>query len=275
MTILVTGATGNVGRHVVDRLVAAGRGVRALTRDPGAAAFPACVEVVRGDLARPRTLQAALRGVDRMYLFPVADTAPEVMAAVKDAGVRRIVVLSSDAVTDGTDIAHHLPVERAVEASGIAWTHVRPGEFALNKLSIWARSIRAEGVVRAAYPGARGVPVHEKDIAAVAVAALLEDGHEGATYSVTGPQSLTQREQVRAIGAGIGRTIRFEEVTPRQARDDMVRQGFPPQIADYVLAFQAKWAKEPATVDPAVERVTGRPARTLAQWAADHVADLC
>lgn len=273
MTILVTGATGNIGRIVVDRLLDAGCRVRASTRNPAAAKLPRDVEVVQGDLAQPETMTAALRGVDRMYLFPVPEGVRDVVRMAKEAGVRRIVVLSSDSVTDGTDTTFHPPVERAVEESGLEWTHLRPGEFMLNKLSVWARTIRAEGVVRAAYPEGRGCPVHEADIAEVATAALLEDGHAGAIYPISGPESLTPREQVTAIAAGIGRDIRFEVVTPEQSRAEMIEFGFPEQIADYVLAFQEKWVHDPAPVHPTVQQVTGKPARTLRQWAAEHVSD--
>lgn len=145
MAILVTGATGNVGRNVVRRLVEAGTEVRALTRSPRPAGLPEVVRVIAGDLMQPESLADALKEVDRMYLFPVAETAREVVALARQAGVRRIVVLSSGAVTAGFDSDFHLPVERAVEESGLEWTHVRPGEFAMNKLALWGPSIRAEG----------------------------------------------------------------------------------------------------------------------------------
>lgn len=271
MTILVTGATGNVGRIVVDRLLREDRPVRASSRAPAAAELPDGVDVVYGDLTDPESLAPALDGVDGVFLYPVPEGAGEFVSLARRAGVRRIVTLSSDSVTDGTDPGVHRAVEQAVEDSGLEWTHVRPGEFALNKVSTWAPSIRAEGVVRVAYPQSRGAPVHEADIADVAVAALVEDGHAGAVYGVSGPETLTQREQVRAIGTGIGRDLGFEEVSPAQARDDMLRIGFPPGIADYVLGFQEKWVTSPAPVYPTVERLTGRPARSLAEWAADHV----
>lgn len=273
MRILVTGATGNVGRRLVTRLVAARVEVRALTRRPDAVTLPGGVDVVRGDLEDPDTLGPALDGIDRMFLFPVASTADAVAEHAAASGVRRVVVLSSDAVTDGTDTLYHLPVERAVEKSGMAWTHIRPGEFALNKLDIWGSSIRAAGVVRSAYPTALGVPVHEADVADVAAAALLHDGHTGAAYTVTGPRRMTPREQVEAISAGIARPLTLVEVTPEQARADLVEQGFPEEIADYLMAFQRRWVDDPPAVSPAVQRVLGRPARTLAQWAAEHVQD--
>ncbi|MEU1238200.1 NAD(P)H-binding protein [Micromonospora aurantiaca] len=274
MRILITGATGNVGRHLIAHLLALRVEVRALTRqEPAVAGLPPGVEIVRGDLAAPDTLGPAFDGVDRMFLFPVAETAGAVAERARAAGIRRAVVLSSDAVTDGTDTVYHLPVERAMEKSGLEWTHVRPGEFALNKLDTWGRSIREKGVVRAAYPAARGVPVHEADIAAVAAAALTSNDHVGAAYRVTGPQQLTPGEQVAAIATGIGRPLTFIEVSPAEARADLIGLGFPEQIADYLLAFEERWVEHPPQVSPDAERVIGRPTRTLAEWAADHVAD--
>ncbi|MFD9946323.1 SDR family oxidoreductase [Nonomuraea sp. NPDC059023] len=286
MRVLVTGATGNVGRLVTKGLVDAGVEVRALTRDPARAHLPDGTEVVAGDLTRPRTVQPAMAGVDRMYLFPEPTTAREVVALAARAGVRRVVVLSSGAVTGGYDTTFHLPVERAVEESGLEWTHVRPGEFAANKLSLWGPSIRAERVVRDAHPDAGWFPVHEQDIADVALAALLEDGHTGKVYDVNGPELINLRDQVRAIAAAIGEEIRFEELSPAEARKVYLAQGgFAAEAADFLLGFTdyAGNPADPAEVadfDPAqfgplptAEVVTGRPPRTFAQWAHDHAAD--
>jgi uncharacterized protein YbjT (DUF2867 family) len=284
--ILVTGATGNVGRIVVGQLMEAGVRVRALTRDPGRARFPAGVEVVRGDLAEPDSLAAALEGVERMYLFPVAETAREVVARARSAGVRRIVVLSSGAVTSGDDNSFHLPVEQAVEASGLEWTHVRPGEFMLNKLWLWGPSIRAERVVRDPFPETAWFPVHERDIADVATAALLEDGHNGAAYTLNGPELISHREQVRAIAAAIGEEIRFEQVTPEEARELYLKQGgFAAESADFLLGFEdyggdewtpeerAAWDPRSLPPQPTIKDALGKPARTFAEWATDHAAD--
>ena len=284
MTILVTGATGNVGRLVVERLVEAGERVRALTRQ--SARFPAGVEVVRGDLTEPSTLKDALKDADRIYLFPIARTAREVVGQAKRAGVRRVVVLSSGAVTGGFDTDFHLPVERAVEESGLEWTHVRPGEFMLNKLWLWGPSIRAESVVREPFPDAAWCPVHERDIADVAAAALLEDGHHGKAYDLNGPALITRREQVRAIASAIGRDVQLTMVTPDQARETYLRQGgFAADNADFLLGFEDYSGNEsdPESIKepdlgalgplPTAQQVTGRPARTFAQWARDHAAD--
>lgn len=267
---LVTGATGNVGGQVLRQLVAAGQQVRALTRHPERATLPDGVEAVRGDLTDPESLDAALDGVQRVFLFPVADAVDGFLAVARRQGVRRIVVLSSLAAGMDNRIGRgHLVVERAVEAAGVEWTHLRPGAFALNAIWQWGHSIRAGGVVRAAYGDAALAPVHEADIAAVATAALLHDGHAGHRYGLTGPQSLTHREQVAVIGQAIGRDIPFVELSPQEAREQLVG-GMPEEIADTLLDLWAGSVGGPATVLPTVEQVTGRPARTFAQWAAEH-----
>lgn len=271
MTVLVTGATGNVGRHVVKGLLAAGERVRAMTRSPERAALPEGVEVVRGDLADPSSLDAALAGVDRAYLFPLPGTAEEFAARAAKAGVRRIVVLSSVSAeyADGDYSGdHHTAVERAVEASGLEWTHVRPGEFMANLLTWWAPTIRAEGLVRAPFGAARSAPVHEADIADVALAALLQDGHAGRAYSFAGPESLAKHEQVRTLSRVLGRELRFEELTVDGARALWLGQGMPEEAVDWLLQDPVD-----VPVGPTAEHITGRPARTFAEWVADHRAD--
>lgn len=287
MQVLVTGATGHVGRIVVEQLVAAGVRVRAMTRRPQEARFPNSVETVSGDLADPASLAPVLAGVDRMYLFPLAQTARKVVALARQAGVQRVVVLSSAAVTSGADTTFHLPVEQAVESLCPEWTHVRPGEFMLNKLFLWGPSIRTEGAVYEPFPDAAWWPVHEHDVADVAVTALLRDGHQGKAYNLSGPQLLTRREQVGAIAAAIGRAVRLEVVTPQQARERYRREGgFAAAHADFLLGFADYQGgrREPTSVSypaargagprPTAQDVTGHPARTFAQWARDHAAEL-
>ncbi|RJL31807.1 SDR family oxidoreductase [Bailinhaonella thermotolerans] len=283
MRVLVTGATGNVGRPLTAGLVEAGVQVRALTRDPGRARLPAA-EVVQGDLTKPETVP--LDGVDRMFLFPEPSTAKEIAERAKRAGVQRIVVLSSGAVTGGFDTTFHPPVERAVQESGLEWTHLRPGEFAANKLALWGPSIRAERLVRDANPDAAWFPVHERDVADVALKALLEEGHHGKAYDINGPELISLRDQVQAIADALGEQVRFEEVTPAQAREIYLKiGGFAAEAADFLLGFTDYDGNpaDPAEVkdfDPSVlgplptaQAVTGRPPRTFAQWARDHVED--
>lgn len=269
--ILVTGATGNVGRHVVAGLLRAGVRVRAVTRNPARAALPPGAEVVHGDLADPKSFVDAFAGVSAMFLFPlaylspvlrdvtdVAETTPVVLAAAR-AGVRRVVLLGSSAAL--------FDLERAVESSSREWTVLRPGELAVNRLADWAPMVRAGDVVRAAHPTTASAPVHERDVADVAVAALLDDGHHGRHYVLTGPRTLTIREQVAAIARGIGRPLAFEEVTPDRSRAELLAIGVPEPVIDHLIL--ADRPVQPP-LSHAVERVTGHPARTLTRWAADH-----
>ncbi|WP_330290092.1 SDR family oxidoreductase [Streptomyces sp. NBC_00576] len=275
---LVTGATGNVGRHVVRQLLAAGESVRALTRSPEKARLPAGAEVVGGDLTRPETAEPALEGVSALFLFPSPGTGGPILRAARERGVRRVVMLSSSSVeytTDGADnaiVAYHKEIEHEVETSGLEWTLVRPCGFAVNTLQ-WAPQIRAGGVVRGPYAEAEMALIDERDIADVATRMLRTDGHVGAKYVLTGPEPLTQTEQARRIGEAIGRPVRYEEVPPAVAREQMIRNRVPADLADMTLRFQAGRAGVPAEISPTVEEVTGRPARTFDQWAADHAAD--
>jgi uncharacterized protein YbjT (DUF2867 family) len=266
MKVLVTGATGNVGRNVVTHLVRAGVPVRAMSRAPKE--FPDGVEGVRGDLAEPSTVP--FDGIDCVFLFPYESTAAEVVERARAAGVRRIVVLSSGAFDDGFHGAE-LATEQAVAASGLEWTFVRPGEFMANTLA-WAGGIRSSGVVRAPWGDQPSLMVHEADIAAVAVTVLLEDGHNGAKYVLTGPEWITPRDQVKAIGAAIERDLRFVELTPEEARENWLSQGWPLEVVDWLLGATDATYEMPV-LQRTVEEVTGRPARPYAQWARDHAAD--
>lgn len=275
---LVTGATGNVGRHVVDQLLAGGAAVRALTRNPAGARLPAGAEVAGGDLTRPQTVEPALKGVSALFLFPSPGTAGPILQAAREHGVRRVVMLSSSAVTystegaDNTIVAYHKEIEHEIEKSGLEWTFVRPCGFAVNTLQ-WAPQISAGDVVRGPYAQAEMALIHERDIADVATRVLLTDGHVGAKYVLTGPESLTQAEQARRIGEAIGRPVRYEELAPDVAREQMIQNQIPADFADMLLSFQAELVGVPAEISPTAEEITGRPARTFDQWAADHVAD--
>ncbi len=183
MKILVTGATGNVGRLVVDELLALGADdVRALTNDPARAALPPGVEVAEGYLGRPETLPAALAGVDRMYLAPLIRTNAEVCRMAADAGVRHIVDLA------GAKGDHWQVIEDGVEASGVPWTHLEPGEF-MHNAHLWAAQIAAGDVVRDTCGDAANAPIDIADIAAVAARILVDGGHVGRSYELTGPES--------------------------------------------------------------------------------------
>lgn len=275
--VLVVGATGTVGRHVTSQLLETGADVRALTREPGPGHLPPPATLVRGDLAAPETLEAAARGVDAVFLvwpFPTADGASEAMKAL-NSHAGRVVFLSSAAVRDVPGQQPESPgrpdaeVEALIDRSGIQRTFLRPHGFMANMLR-WAAEIRATGAVRG-YGGAAGLAlVHERDIAAVAVRALTEDGHDGARYVLTGPAAQRQDEQVRMIGESIGRLTRWEDIPREAARRQMVASGWPPAIVDGALDHISARITSPEPVTTTVEDVTGAPAHTLRAWVTDH-----
>jgi uncharacterized protein YbjT (DUF2867 family) len=277
--VLVTGATGRVGRVVVDELLGAGVPVRALTRRPAAAGLPTAVEVVAGDLTVPESLEAGLQGVDAVFLVWTVPptTAPAVVERLA-THAQRIVFLSSPHRTPhpffqqpNPMAALHADIERLIAAAGLASTIIRPGIFASNALFWWAASIRDHDVVRWPYGAAETAPIDERDIAAVATRALFEDGHAGGDYVLTGPESLSQAEQVRIIGTAIGRRIRFEELSPEDFRRETA-DSWPRPIVDMLLAAWSATIGLPAFVTSTVSDVAGSPPRTFRQWAVDHSA---
>jgi uncharacterized protein YbjT (DUF2867 family) len=160
-------------------------------------------------------------------------------------------------------------IERRIESSGLEWTFLRSGMFARNALGWWAAQIRVGDVVRWPYAGVPTAPIHERDIAAVAVRALRGNGHAGAEYVLTGPQSLTHAEQVATIGRAIGRSLRFEEVSPDEWRRECV-PFWPAPVANMLLNAWAAAVGQPAFVTSTVAELTGAPARTFLEWATDH-----
>jgi uncharacterized protein YbjT (DUF2867 family) len=268
MTILVTGATGTVGRHLVEQLVQAGEQVRALTRNPAKAKFSAQVEVTQGDLTNPASLAAVLEGVSGLHLinFGGDDYAPlqtgsEIVALAQQAGVQRVTVLRGGG-ENGT-------VENALEASTLDWTFLNPVEFMSGMLD-WAKSIREQQVVRLGFVHRKSAIVHEADIAAVAAAALTQPGHGGKTYSITGGEVLTPVQMVQTISEVIGQDIRLIELSEAEAREQWRSQGFSDEIIDFFVWAHGSTPPEGYTVVPTVEQVTGRPPRTFAQWVMEH-----
>ncbi|AOS64980.1 SDR family oxidoreductase [Actinoalloteichus hymeniacidonis] len=275
LTVLVTGATGNVGRPLVEALLADGHRVRALTRDPARADLPEGAEAMAGNLADGTGLAAAFDGVDAIHLitFDGADYSPltngaEIVALAEQAGVRRVTVLKGDLAAG--------PLEKAVEASGLDWTHLAPGEFMSNALE-WAESVRAEGVVRDGFPESLSAMVHDADIAAVAAVALTAGGrqrneHAGRTYLLSGPEVLTPPEKVRTIAEALGREVRFVELSTPEIVAAWRQSGFSDSDIEFFLAVRTETPESGRTVLPTVEQVTGRPARTFAQWVRENAA---
>ncbi|MGW6568264.1 NmrA family NAD(P)-binding protein [Streptomyces sp. NPDC054975] len=269
-TVLVAGATGTVGRQVVAELLARGHAVRALTRDAEKArtALPAGVEIAVGDLTDPDSLTDALQGADGLHLitfqgaaFTPLETGPRILELARKAGVRRVTVLHG-----GEDT----PMERAVKDSeGLDWTVVMPVEFMSNALE-WAPGIRAGDEVCEPFADRLSAMVHEGDIGAVAAVALTEEGHGGQSYVVTGPEVLSLHDKVAALGSARGREVRLVELTEEEAVARWRQAGLPEHVIAFLLEAYGNTPEVGRTVADTVERVTGRPARTFARWAADH-----
>ncbi|UCM90916.1 NmrA family NAD(P)-binding protein [Streptomyces marincola] len=275
MTILVTGATGTVGRHLVEGLHAAGHRVRALSRSPERAALPEGVEVVAGDLTDPGGLSAAFSDVTAVHFigFDGADWSPlargrELADLAARGGARRVTLLKGD--PGRTDFEDALMA--AAETGGaFALTRLAPVEFMANALE-WAGSVREEGVVREAFPEARSAMVHEADIAAVAAAALTAEGHGGQEYWLTGPEALTAPGKVRTIAGVLGREVAYVELSREEIVARWRQEGYAESDIAFFLAMRTDPPPAGYTVRPTVERVTGRPPRTFAAWVAEHAA---
>lgn len=275
-TILVTGATGTVGKHVVSALARASVDVRALVRDPGAAVLPSGVQAVRGDLTDPEALAAAVRGVESVYLmWPGLPVDPRVVQVVAEHA-QRVVYLSTDVadLADGAEAtSYHQTIERQLRQSGVSWTFLRAIDFAANALR-WAEQVR-RGTVRYPYGQAARSLIHERDIADVAALVLTADGadrhrHDGAAHLLTGPEALTHIEQVRIIGEVIGRSVRWEEIPEETAQAELTAAwGNAEFVAGRLRAWKS-FVDTPERVTDTVEQLLGRPARTFRTWVHDH-----
>jgi uncharacterized protein YbjT (DUF2867 family) len=274
MTIVITGATGNVGRPLVAELAAAGARVRAVTRTPKTARFPDGVEVV-GSTAD------ALSGASAVFLNSRAlgaDLADVVAQSVR-AGVAKLVALS--AINADDDFSRqpsrfrgdrNKEVESLAIDSGLAWVGLRPSVFATNFAGMWSAQIRAGDVVAGPYAEASSAPIVESDISAVAAHALLTEELVGQQIPLTGPQAFTNAELVELIGAVLGRPLRYQEAPPDVVRQRFIGLGFPAEFADAYVAMLAETIDKPALVTFDVEKILGRPARPFAHWVSEHRA---
>jgi uncharacterized protein YbjT (DUF2867 family) len=271
---LITGATGNVGSLVVERLIARGDRPRVFARDPEKtrARYGDRVDVFLGDLADAATLKPALRGADA---FLLVNSGPELSArdeaaarAAIAAGVKHLVKLSSYDAREqniGTGV-WHAQGESAIRASGIPFTFVQPSGFMSNAL-FWARSIKAEGVVRSVTGDGKIPFIHSQDIAEVTTAALTSRAYDGQSLPITGPEALSYAEMTAKISAVIGKRIRYQAISDDEERQRMLERG---EAADIVAAhlsiYRAIREGRLATVTDTVERVLGRKPMTFDQW---------
>jgi len=274
--ILVTGATGTVGREVVRLLTEANAKVRALTRDPSKARFASSVEVVRGDFDDVASLEAATKGVEKVFLLAIgpnlAEAEGRVLAAAKKNGAKHAVKISTlGAPAKRVSIARwHRASEEQLEASGLQWTHLRPSGFMSNALS-WAGSIKKAGAVFGAVGDVKAPPIHPTDIAACAVVALTQSGHENQAYELTGGEALSMHEQTEILGKAVGSPIRYVNLPDEKLRESMIAAGRPPAIADGVIELQKAVRDGGGTqVSPAVEKLLGRAPLKWEKWCQDN-----
>ncbi len=278
--VLIIGGTGTVGSEVVSQLAQSGTQVRVMARDPQKVGFAAPVDVVYGDLTHPETLEPCLNGIDTVFLVWVAPPITvEAVIEVIARRARRIVFLSAPLKTphplfQQPNAARNLgtKIEESIEASQLQWTFLRPGMFAANAIEWWGGQIRSGNVVRWPYLNVPTAPIDPRDIAAVAIRALLEEKHVKAEYVLTGPQSLTHREQVSIIGTAIGRPLEIEEMSPDEARRELLSI-MPLPVINMLLNAWAAASGHAAHVTSTVEEITGRPAKSFQEWARDHAAN--
>ena len=272
MTIVVTGATGNVGRPLVAELAAAGAEVRAVSRTPQSAGLPAEVKVVD-------SVFTAIPGASAVFVNSRAlgDDMAAVVSAAQRQGVRRLVALSAiNADDDFSRQPSRYRGDRNKEAdqfafeSGLEWVSLRPSVFATNFAGMWAGQIASGDVVNGPYATASSAPIVESDIAAVAAHALLSDDLVGQRIPLTGPESLTNVQLVDIIGWVLQRPLRYHEVPAEMVRQRFVALGFSAEFADAYLAMLATTLDQPATVTDEIPRILGRPAKFFAQWVAEH-----
>lgn len=274
-TALVTGATGKVGRHVVHGLLEAGATVRALSRDPDRADLPPEVRVLRGDPTDPTALAGAADGADTALLVWIGfdSTGAEGPVTMLGERVAHVVQLSAADLTRGGGSVQQgvwADIEALVEQHAENHTFVRAGGFAANTLG-WAGQLASSDTVRLPHPEASRSLVHEEDIAAVIVRAMLDPAHHDRTYAVTGPEALTQAQQVATIGRVLGRDLKVEEQPHEEALAELAGV-MGPEFARQSLGYWASLVATPEAVSPDVERVLGRPALAYEHWVQDHLA---
>jgi uncharacterized protein YbjT (DUF2867 family) len=275
--VLVIGGTGRIGRAVTLELLRTGVPVRVLTRRPSAAALPSSVHIVGGDLTVPESLGPSLRDVGSVFLIWTAPPAT-VQAVVERLALsaKHVVFLSSPHQTPHPAVRQpnpmatlHAQIERAIAASGVASTILRPGMFASNARYWWAPMIQKGDVVRWPYGAAEAAPIDDRDIAAVAARVLGDMEQAGRDYVLTGPESLSQAEQVGIISAAIGRGIRFQELSPEEFRQEMMKRSPGPWVDMLLAAWRAAIGYS-AFVTSSVSDLLGSAPRTFSQWATDH-----
>ncbi len=275
--ICITGAGGTLGSEVLAQMRAAGAPVRAAfhSADKVDAARTQGIDAALIDFDDPHSLREAFAGCPSLFLLghnAIDQTELELAAvdAARSAGVRHIVKQSViGAQKEDYSLARvHRPVEQAIEASGMMWTFLRPNSFMQNVLTFMSPTIRAESAFYSASGEARISHVDVRDIAAVAVQALLRPEHAGHAYTLTGPDAFSYDELAETLSSAVGHTITHVDLPPNELRYGMVDMGMPDEIADRLLDLERYFRSgEASPVTDDIERVTGRAPRRFADYA--------
>jgi uncharacterized protein YbjT (DUF2867 family) len=276
--ILITGATGNIGRELIPLLLESKEPVRILVRDPRKVAhLDACVERVVGDLDKPETLIPAVKDVERIFLVTYETQQDiNVLAAAKRAGVRHIVKLSTlEATEHKIQVGKwHYAREELICASGLDWTFLRPGMFMSNSIEWWADSIKGQGSVF--FPGGKKgkvAPVDPRDVAKVAATTLTQPGHSGQAYELTGAELFTIGEMVGVISRVLGKQIQYMDIPPIAAKLFMLKTGMDKTLVNALMEMLGSLRRnEAAMATDAVQRITGQAPRTFEAWCREHVS---
>ena len=267
--ILVTGATGNAGGGVVNGLLELGADVRGLVREGSESKLPNGVEAAVGDLNDPESLRGALEGVDAVFLLSGYEGIDLSLGLMGDAGVDRVVLLSSSAAPtgdlDNAVARYHILSERAVSESGLPWTFLRPNSFMSNALR-WLPQLKEGNVIHAPFAEVAISTIHPDDLGAVAARALASGEHEGQTYRLSGPEALRPAEQVAILAKFSGRDLRFEAQSNEDARTEM-EAAMPKAYVDAFFEFFVDGTVDETTVHPSVRELTGRHPRSFEEWA--------
>jgi uncharacterized protein YbjT (DUF2867 family) len=275
--ILITGATGNIGRELIPFLLQAGQPIRVFVRDGRKVAhLDACVERAVGDLDKPETLLPAVQGVEGIFLVTFETRQDiNVIEAAKRAGVKHIVKLSTLEATDHKIQVGkwHYEREQLIRASGLDWTFLRPGMFMSNSIDWWAASIKGQNSVF--FPGGKKgkvAPVDPRDVAKIAAGALTQPKHNGQAYELTGAELFTIGEMVQVISRVLGKPIQYVDIPPIAAKLFMLKTGMDKTLVNALMEMLKSLRKnEGAVITDTVQRVTGQVPRTFEDWCREHI----
>jgi uncharacterized protein YbjT (DUF2867 family) len=276
--ILVTGATGNIGTHVVHHLAEHGAPTRIISRDPAKAKrLPSSVEVVRADLDQPDTLEAAFRGIDKLVLIAPGPNVPAqdaaLITAAERAKVAHVVMVTSLGIELGGIAGGkpHMAGEKRLRESALRWTVLHPSEFMTNALW-WSGMIKTTGSIFAPTGAGKIGFIDPADIGAVAAKVITTAGHEGRTYRLTGPVAITTADIATELGEILGRPVRHIDVSEDAYRAGALEAGTPPPVIDMMTEYyEAVRAGRVDIVTRDIPELLGRPAHSFADWAREHV----